>query len=169
MRKFLAIVLLVIVGAAGSLVLLNRAPRAPLDLEVVSSRPLDKMNGKEFILVTLAIKNRTRDAVIFDKIDDIQAMVRGDWIEVDQSFTVPIQVADKDDLRLVAAIRAGAERMAGAMAPPSEEIAGNAEDLRNWLSDYRSLWQGLGSDWNTKFAAAMLLHVVTSYDQGTDV
>ena len=96
MRKFLAIVLLVIVGAAGSLVLLNRAPRAPLDLEVVSSRPLDKMNGKEFILVTLAIKNRTRDAVIFDKIDDIQAMVRGDWIEVDQSFTVPIQVADKD-------------------------------------------------------------------------
>lgn len=86
-----------------------------------------------------------------------------------QQIVESIGLQSQHDLRLAAAIRAGAERMAVAMAPPSEEIAGNAEDLRNWLSDYRSLWQGLGSDWNTKFAAAMLLHVVTSYDQGTDV
>jgi type VI secretion system FHA domain protein len=86
-----------------------------------------------------------------------------------QLIVESIDFQSQHDLRLLAAIRAGAERMAGIMAPPSEEIAGNAEDLRNWLIDYRSLWQGLGNDWNTKFAAAMLLHVVTSYDQGTDV
>ena len=86
-----------------------------------------------------------------------------------QLIVESIGLQSQHDLRLLTAIRTGAERMAGIMAPPSEEIAGNAEDLRNWLIDYRSMWQGLGSDWNTKFAAAMLLHVVTSYDQGTDV
>ena len=86
-----------------------------------------------------------------------------------QQIVESIDFQSQHDLRLLAAIRTGAERMAGIMAPPSEEIAGNAEDLRNWLIDYRSMWQGLGNDWNTRFAAAMLLHVVTSYDQGTDV
>jgi hypothetical protein len=87
-RKFIAIILLIVVGASGSWVLYNRPQRSPIELQVVSSTPLDSTNLNEFMLVTLSLSNRVSEYVVLESKVLTQAKVGGDWIEVDRSFYV---------------------------------------------------------------------------------
>lgn len=86
LRTSILIILLIIAGVAALLGLSTWPSRSPVDLRVVSSRPLDKMNGKEFMLVTLAISNRGRTRFLFGPVEEIHAMVGGRWTEVYQDF-----------------------------------------------------------------------------------
>ena len=85
MRKVVAIFLLVTVGVATFLALLAWPSPAPFELKLVSAKPVGSVNGKKFTQLTVSIKNRSRVSIA-GSVDEIQAKVQGQWIEVDQGI-----------------------------------------------------------------------------------
>jgi len=73
----------------------------------------------------------------------------------------------RHDQRLVEAIRTGTAKMAQVIAPPSNDLKDDSAASR-WLQNYRTLWQGLGPDWPSSFAAALLMQMIFAYDAGVD-
>ena len=86
MRKVVIIFFLVAAGIATFLALLAVPSPTPLELKLVSAKPIGCVNGKNYMLLTVNIINRSRISITHGWAEDVQSKVQGQWIDVDQGF-----------------------------------------------------------------------------------
>ena len=72
-----------------------------------------------------------------------------------------------EESRLLGAINAAAERMAGAVAPPQPEAVQGDTKMKAWFARYQLLWGETAGDWNDGFVKAFMLHLAAAYDEMT--
>ena len=85
-RKVIAIFLFATVGVAIVLTWFAWPSGSLIELKLVGVKPLGSFDGKKLVQLTLYISHASRGSLLFNPVEDIQAKVRSQWIEVDQRF-----------------------------------------------------------------------------------